>query len=78
MDYYAEKKIAVSLQQGVASRVPATFLKNEEELILHLIANDMVKAGAFTREAKKKYGLQNLAEPNPVTSKGKALFGLTV
>jgi hypothetical protein len=77
MDYHAEKRIAVSLQQGVASQVPATFRKAEEELILHLIANDMVKVKAFTREAKVKYGLQNLAEPDPVTSKGKALFGLT-
>ena len=76
MDYYKEKAIVMRLQEGVVNHVAAQFLKNEEEFILDLIANDMVKKDAFLMDKKIRYGLQNLKETSPVTGKGKTLFGM--
>ena len=76
MDYYKEKAIVMKLQEGVNNQVPALFLKTDEEVILHLIAGDMVKRNAFLMEKKIKYGLQNLQEASPVTGKGKSLFNV--
>lgn len=76
MDYYQEKAIVGRLQDGVTNQLAAQFLKKEEEIILHLIATDMVKRNAFLATSKTRFGIQNLAEASPITGKGQALFNI--
>ena len=76
MDYFTQKTFVTRLQQGVDTNVAALFDKKDDGVILHLITQDLVKPTAFLKEPKKRFGNQDLNEKNPVTGKGKALFGL--
>jgi len=76
MDYYVGRDLVTRLARGVETNEAAQFTKKEEESILNLIKNDMVKPSAFSPVNKVRYGSQNLAEPAPVTRKGRQLYGL--
>ena len=77
MNYSQGKEIVSKLQKGLEANQAATFIKKDEEHILNLISNDMVKPSAFINVHKIRFGSQNLAEGTPVTNKGKQLFGLS-
>ena len=76
MNYSQGKEILSKLQKGLEANQAATFIKKDEEHILNLISNDMVKPNAFMNVNKVRFGAQNLTEAAPVTNKGKQLFGL--
>ena len=76
MDYFVGKELVTRLSKGLESNQPAQFTKREEESILSLIANDMVRPNAFLNLNKIKYGSQNLAEKTPVTNKGRQLYNV--
>lgn len=76
MDYYVGKELVTRLSRGLETNQAALFTKKEEESILNLIRNDMVKPSAFVQHNKIRYGSQNLSEASPVTGKGKQLYGI--
>lgn len=77
MTFFQGKEILMKLQKGLETRLAATFIKRDEESILKLISNDMVKPSAFMNVNRIRFGSQNLAEASPLTNKGKELFGLS-
>ena len=76
MNYYQEKEIVTRLLHGISTRTAAAFLKKDEEMILDLIAHDLVRPSAFLNAKRTKFGIQNMEELTPVTEKGKVLFGI--
>lgn len=77
MTFFQGKEILMKLQKGLETHLAATFVKRDEESILKLISNDMVKPSAFMNVNRIRFGSQNLAEASPLTNKGKELFGLS-
>jgi hypothetical protein len=76
MEYYAGKELVSRLSRGLETGQAAQFTKKEEEHILNLIRNDMVRPSAFVAQSKIRYGAQNLAEKSPITARGRQLYGL--